>query len=119
MGTVLMAAPKRLYVRFPDNDFTTTVQAFVKAIAPHILFNDGQWGAITKLEIVRLFNEHAFALYALHQCHRPMAEQQLRDYLQIEVKHVYFDDEIDSFTNHDSDGCLAYIGHDDIEYVVM
>lgn len=108
----------RLYVRFDgDNDFCTTVQAFVEAIAPRVML--GSWKNITKEEIVSLFNLTAFPLYSLHQCFETSAEDRLRDYLEIQVKDVYFDDEIDSFDNYNGDGCLAAIEHDGIGYYVM
>jgi len=109
---------ERLYVRFAgDNDFGQTVKAFIKAIAPKILL--GEWGGITKEDIVYLFNEHAFSMYALHQCHSFHANEKIQSYLKIEVKDVYFDDEIDKFTNYNSDGCLAVLEHDKIGYYIM
>jgi hypothetical protein len=109
---------KRLYVRLAaDNDFIITMRAFVMAIAPNVLL--GYWGNVTKEEIVKLFNDNAFSLYALHQCHTLHAEEYLRSYIQIKVENVYFDDEIDNFTNHNSDGCMAVLEQDDIKYYTM
>jgi len=108
----------RLYVRFAgDNDFSNTVEAFVKAVAPNILLDC--WQRITKEEIVQLFNDHAFSLYALHQCRKIKADEGLRSYLELRIEDVYFDDEIDDFTNHNNDGCLAVLEHDGIGYYVM
>jgi len=107
----------RLFVRFTDNDFCTTVRAFVEAIAPNVLL--GGWTDVSKKDIVRLFNEHAFALYALYQCHNVNAAQNLRAYLKIEATDVFFDDEIDTFTNLNGDGCLAVVEHDGIGYYMM
>ena len=121
-----MSAPKRiLYVRFAgDNDFRKTVKAFVEAIAPRVLLGD--FPEITKEDIVMLFNKHAYSLYELHQRHTISAEEEgcyqkepLRDYLQIEIKDVYFDDEAKEFTNYNSDGCMAVLEHDGIEYYIM
>jgi len=108
----------RLYVRFAgDNDFCNTVKAFVQAIAPKVLL--GEWGNITKEQIVSLFNAHAFSMYALHQSHEISAEESIRSYLEIMEKDVYFDSEIDAFNNHKGDGCLAAIEHEGIGYYVM
>jgi hypothetical protein len=111
----------RLYVRFAgDNDFCNTVKAFVQALAPKVLLGEWrEWGDVTKADIVRMFNAHAFSMYALHQCHTKTPDESLRTYLQIEEKDVYFDAEIDAFTDHNGDGCLACLGYDDIEYYVM
>ena len=109
----------RFYVRFAgDNDFCNTVKSFMQAIAPRVLFA-GEWRDITKEQVVALFNEHAFSLYALHQCFEVQAEDRLRAYLRIKVGDVYFDDEIDAFDNHNGDGCLAVEQHDGIGYYVM
>lgn len=114
----------RLYVRFAgDNDFFITVKAFVMAIAPKILL--GEWENITKEEIVNLFNEHAYSMYALHQSRDIKTKAYiyggatLQSYLQIETKDVYFDDEIDEFTNFNHDGCMAVLERDDIGYYMM
>lgn len=108
----------RLYVRFAgDNDFCMTVKAFVKAIAPRILLD--VWSDISKEEIVNLFNNHAFSLYALYQCHDLCAKKDLQNYLKIDSSCVYFDNEIDIFTNFNHDGCLAVLEHDDIGYYIM
>ncbi len=104
---------KRLYVRLAgDNDFWKTVEAFVMAIAPHVL-EGGKWAGITKEQIVALFNEHAFSLYALHQCHNLTPEPNLRNHFPISTKDVYFDEEIDEFSNYNGDGCMACILHDE------
>ncbi len=104
---------KRLYVRFAgDNDFGTTIRAFVEAIAPRIFYED--WKNITKEQIVNLFNATSFSLYCLHQNHTQFfkGEERLKDYLQIEEKDVMFDDESDDFLNSpqvNHDGCLAQL----------
>ncbi len=113
-----MKTPDRIYVRFAgDNDFAQTVKAFVKAIAPRIFL--GAWAHISKEDIVNLFNKHAFSLYALYQCHDLHPDDSLRSYLNIEVKDVYFDEEIDEFTNFNHDGCMASLEFDDIAYYIM
>lgn len=109
----------RLYVRFAgDNDFGNTVKAFVEAIAPRILL--GEWH-VSKQDVARLFNDTAFALYLLHQSRNPTLPdlRDMRGYLRIEPKDVYFDEEIDAFTNHNHDGCLAVLEHDRIGYYIM
>jgi hypothetical protein len=107
-----------MYVRFAgDNDYINTVRAFVEAIAPKVLFDT--WRDISKEEIVELFNNHAFSLYALHQCWVTHADERLRSYLKIEVKDVYFDEEIDEFTNYNNDGCLAAVEYQKIGYYIM
>ena len=115
---------KRLYVRFAgDNDFSYTVKAFVKAIAPNIFLN--YWKNITKAQIVSLFNEHAYSLYCLHQNRDlPVSEEKskrLKEYLHIGENAVYFDEEIDKFTNFNHDGCLAVLIHhnNEIQYTIM
>jgi hypothetical protein len=109
----------RLYVRFAgDNDFSTTVKAFVEAIAPRVLL--GEWGDITKEEIVKLFNDSAYVLYTLHQKHNlKIDSSDLTTYLMITVKDIYFDDEVDNFTNYNGDGCLAVLEYDKIAYYIM
>lgn len=109
----------KIYVRFPgDNDFITTVRAFVQAIAPRILLGD--WGNITKEEVADLFNAHSFSLYCLHQASSAIKpNEHIRSYLHIEEKDVYFGEEHESFTNYNHDGCLAYLTNDDIVYAVM
>jgi len=109
----------RLFVRFAgDNDFYRTVRAFVEAIAPRVLL--GEW-VVTKDDVARLFNETSYALYLLHQSHKHQVEnaESIKNYLQIEPKDVYFDEEIDNFTNFNSDGCLATLEHDHIGYYIM
>ena len=110
---------RKFFVRFAgDNDFAQTVEGFVKSLAPRIFY--GCWDDITKALVVDLFNQHAFSFYALHQCNDFAPEERLRDYLKIEEKDVYFDDEVDGFINNNHDGCLAYITHNgDIEYHIM
>ena len=113
----------RFYVRFAgDNDFCNTVKSFMEAVAPRMLFA-GEWRDITKEQIVALFNKHNFSMYALHQCHEvdvgAQEEDHMRNHLEIRVKDVYFDDEIDAFDNHNGDGCLAVEQHDGIGYYVM
>ena len=107
----------KIYIRFAgDSDYCNTVMYFVKAIAPRILLD---WSNITKEEIVELFNNHAYSLYCLHQCHDLNPQNTIKHYLKISVEDVYFDDEFESFTNYNHDGCLAYIGQSDIVYVIV
>lgn len=112
---------RRIYVRFPgDNDFISTVKPFVRVIASRIMEEDLQ---LSKAKIVELFNEHAFSLYMLHQSpymsESGEEQKRLKDYLKIQEKDVYFDDEIDSFTNYNHDGCMACkLGDGAIEYYV-
>lgn len=99
----------RLYVRFPgDNDFINTVRPFVQAIAPRIIDGDLQ---LSKAKIVELFNEHAFSFYMLYQSpymdESDERKNRLKNYLRIEEKDVYFDEEIESHTNYNHDGCMA------------
>lgn len=111
---------RQLYVRFAgDNDFCNTMIAFVKAVAPRILL--GEWKDVSKQDIVSLFNQHAFSLYALHQSTEVMADVSVQSYLKIEIKDVYFDDEVASFVDFNHDGCLAYLMYDDetVQYSVM
>ena len=44
---------------------------------------------------------------------------ELRDYLVIQTKDVYFDEEVSSFTNYNHDGCLASLVNGEIQYTVM
>ena len=115
---------RKLYVRFAgDNDFGTTVRAFVEAIAPRIFYDD--WKEITKEQIVNLFNTTSFSLYCLHQNRYQFfkEEERLKDYLQIEEKDVMFDDESNDFLNSpqvNHDGCLAKFNHNfDIIYITI
>lgn len=109
----------RLFVRYAgDNDFITVVTAFVKAIAPRIFLGDGPWESITKAEIVALFNETSGALYMLHQHHSPdVAEISLK----IREADVFFDEEFEAIPSwqHNHDGCLAVLSHDDILFYVV
>ena len=108
----------RFYVRFPgDNDFISTVEAFVKAIADRVLLGD--WGNITKSQVAELFNYTAPSLYRLYQTREIELSHDPREYLTIESKDVYFDEEVDAFTNFNHDGCLAVIEHDRIGFYVM
>ena len=108
----------RLYIRFAgDNDFSNTVSAFVKAIAPRILAGSKN---ITKAKIVELFNAHAYSLYCLHQAWDFDSNPDVKEYLKVEEKDIYFDDEVKEYTNFNLDGCLAVANHDNkISYVVM
>lgn len=108
----------RLYVRFPgDNDLVNTLQAFMRSVAPRVLLD--RWGDITKEQVVQLFNHTAFALYQLHQTYDLPADNSTKNYLKISTKDVYFDEEIDSFTSHNGDGCMAVLEHDRIGYYIM
>ena len=109
---------KRFYVRLAgDNDFCNTVKAFMEAVAPRVF---SEWKGITKEAIVNLFNEHAYSLYCLHQSQDGQVAPHMKNYLIIEVKDVYFDEEIDKFNNHNGDGCLAALMYDNsIQYFIM
>lgn len=105
-----------IYVRFPDNDFSSTVEAFVKAIAPRVLLpfenSTNYWCNITKTQVVELFNETAFSLYSLYQNSFPYKNYKHinNSYFKLEEKYVYFGlDEFKTFTNFNNDGCLAYL----------
>ncbi len=113
----------RFYVRVAgNNDFYNTVRAFMEAIAPRVLLG-GEWKDITKEQIVALFNKHNFSMYALHQHHKLQIdakhEAHMRIHLEIGVKDVYFDEEIDAFDNQNGDGCIATEQHDGIGYYMM
>jgi hypothetical protein len=110
---------KQIYIRFAgDNDFITTVQAFVKTIAPRVFFENID---ITKAKIVELFNEHAYSIYVLHQSnYEKTPREDLKEYLRIEEKDVYFDDEVKEFTDYNHDGCLAQVVYgNDIQYIIL
>lgn len=119
-----------IYVRFPDNDFFVTVEAFVKAIAPRILLpfenSRNYWCNITKTQVVELFDETAFSLYSLYQNKFPYKNYKHVDnsYFKLEEKYVYFGlDEFKTFTNFNNDGCLAYLSRskniDEIVYQIV
>ncbi len=106
---------KKIYIRFPgDNDFVNTLSPFVKALAENIFYLRG-WENITKEQVVKLFNEHAFAFYSMYQCYKIEADEAIKDYLKISIKDVYFDDEAQFYLDSNDwnqDGYLAQLDHD-------
>jgi hypothetical protein len=74
---------KRLYVRFEgDNDYCNTMRGFVKAIAPIVLSEYCE--SVTKEQIVKAFNRHAYTFYIFHQqaYHRKCAGSPFRLYFE-------------------------------------
>ena len=114
---------KRIYIRFPgNNDFINTMCGFVKTIAPNIFLGD--WKDITKKEIADLFNTHSGTFYVFYQAYDAQSRtkhHEYKDYLQIDERAIYIDEEIDSFTNYNNDGCLAclLLHNGDIQYTIM
>lgn len=102
---------KRFAIRFSgDNDFIGTLKPFVETLADKIFY--GNWSEITKEDIVNLFNEHGYSFYCMYQSHTYEPDIKMKDYLKIKVSDVMFDEEIDSFTNYNHDGYIAYLDFD-------
>jgi len=109
---------KRFCVRFSgDNDFINTVVPFVKALGAKVFAGYGGYDRITKEHIVQLFNDHAYTFYVMYQKYelQILPDERMKGYLQISVKDVYFDDEIQAFCDSgqwNGDGCVAHMDHE-------
>ncbi len=88
-------------IRFSDNDFSSTLSAFMQAIADNGIAN---YNIKSKDDIVTLFNRSAPGLYWLHQNmlqHSTGQEEgeHINSYLKIERKHVYLDEEVKAYVD--------------------
>ena len=97
---------KQIGIRFSDNDFNCTVMSFMNLLLPDV----NTHGAVTpchkgpdapmtvtftKAQIVKLFNKLAHGLYLMKQNGWTYQDSgNLDTYLQIEEKHVFFDEEV-------------------------
>lgn len=87
-----MKQPKIIAIKFSDNDFSSTVQAFLKTIRDSGLDKYD----LNKENIVELFNRSAHGLYWLVQNKLGYATNGFDPavYLRITVYNVFLDDEV-------------------------
>lgn len=86
---------KKLGIRFSDNDFTCTWRAILNVIAANGL---SAYSHLNKAQLAELLNETSYAMYLLAQNryrYDPGLGQD--DYLHIEEKHIFIDDEVTAF----------------------
>jgi len=87
--------PKIIGIRFSDNDFTSTIEAFLQAILDTGI---EYYVDLDKEKIVKLFNLSAPALYWLVQNRLQYNEDwNPSTYLTISVDKVFFDDEVNEY----------------------
>ena len=86
-------------IRFHDNDFWSTIHAFLGYIQQHFLQNRekcSQDRIALKAEIASMFNETAYEFYLMDSVLR-MPESDgpsIQKYLEIEDKNVFINDEV-------------------------
>jgi hypothetical protein len=107
---------KRLGIKFHDNDFCCVFTTFLKIMGDAGLASYGRnFGReqLTKADVAELFNRTAEALYWLAQNRlRYDNEFDAANYLRIEEKHVFFDDEVKTFID-------SHSGWDNGEFFVL
>lgn len=96
--------PKIIGIRFSDNDFSSTVRAFLKCMLDSIENCDADLSAcypnLNKEKIVKLFNLSAPGLYWIVQnrLRYDKSEQwEPSNYLTIKEEHVFFDNEVTEY----------------------
>lgn len=97
---------QRIGIKFPDNDFYNTIRTFL------VLLVVSEPSDLTKAKIVEMFNFCAPAMYVLGQSRDYTFDDHLKDYLRIEERHVYLDDEIDTMSSEWNNGEFTWIEKD-------
>ena len=111
---------RQFFIRFAaDNDYIYLISEFAKLIARNVFEK-----AISKSDIVRLFNRTALELYLILNSHKfceldSSALDRLKEYLVIDEKCIFFNEEFEQFSNFNGDGCLAVLNFkNEIEYYI-
>jgi hypothetical protein len=99
--------PKIIGIRFGDNDFYNTFDAFFTMMAKREL---EFYPNLTKEKVVELFNRSATGLYWLYQNGLEYRiNDKMENYLKIDINKVYFDKEVKDFiAGKDKDGHAAW-----------
>ncbi len=95
--------PKIIGIRFGDNDFHLTCNAFM------LLLSKADWPNLTKAKIVELFNRSAPGIYWVSQNGLEYSTEKeeierMNKYIQIEESQVYFDEEVNEFMTIGAEG---------------
>ena len=99
---------KRVGIDFADNDFAITTRAFVQMLLNAYQNDPEKIESFDKYNIVLMFNEMSWGLYTLFQDRDfpynnvdwetvDRNERRTRQYLTIEKKDVFFDEEVDDY----------------------
>ena len=104
-----MNNPKIIGIRFSDNDFFTTVIKFLTILHETGIDN---YEELTKEKIVDLFNKSALGIYYLCQNRLTYDTRMPDTYLTIQVKHVFFDDEVEKHIEENN-------GNDNGEFFIL
>ena len=107
----------KILIRFSgDNDFINTMIPFTKAIGEMVLLENIK---LSKSDIVSLFNKHGYSFYVMYQSFGK-EDTSIKEYLFLNEKDVYFNEEVDAFTNQNHDGCVVYLNYNcDLEFYVV
>lgn len=86
---------KIIAIKFGDNDFGYTIRAFLENIHRTGI---SSYSHLNKEQMAQLFNKTIYALYLLVQNRLEYEDSvNIQKYLQIEPRHIYFDDEVAAF----------------------
>lgn len=91
-----MSNPKKIGIRFGDNDFYNTFIPFLTVLGEQGI---DSYGNMTKEKFVELCNRSIVAFYWLYQnkCRDHwQTDHAINDYLKITEYYVYFDEEVDT-----------------------
>lgn len=102
---------KKLAIRFSDNDFYNTMDAFFTILNKRGIHH---YENLSKEKIVKLFNISAPGLYWLYQKGYESnleMEEHMSKYIQIKIDNVYIDDEVDKYIqDHNGwDNCEFFV----------
>lgn len=100
--------PDIIGIRFKDNDFTLTIEAFLNTILLNKIEKYGDpYGDLTKEHIVDLFNKSASGLYWINQNKLNYISEDFNPalYLIIKTENVFFDSEVVEYIKEKNDWC--------------
>ena len=106
----------KIGIYFGDNDFWRTVTSFLDLLEEG---KDNHHRGLTleerytKERILYLFNESANVIYLIKQngfCYNLDSKiDGLKEYLTIDIKDIYINEEVDEMNKQDNDACFHYI----------